>query len=72
VTDDGPEAGPAIGSQPGAPLPLGLWAIAVLLVIGGIAFLLGASLPGYVAICDALPLTSTEKIQRARLKDARR
>jgi len=25
--------------------------------------------PGYVAICDALPLTSTEKIQRARLKE---
>ena len=43
MTDDGPEAGPAIGSQPGAPLPLGLWAIAVLLVIGGIAFLLGVA-----------------------------
>jgi acyl-coenzyme A synthetase/AMP-(fatty) acid ligase len=25
--------------------------------------------PGYVALCDELPLTSTEKIQRARLKD---
>jgi acyl-CoA synthetase (AMP-forming)/AMP-acid ligase II len=25
--------------------------------------------PGYVAVCDALPLTSTEKIQRARLKE---
>jgi acyl-CoA synthetase (AMP-forming)/AMP-acid ligase II len=25
--------------------------------------------PGYVAICDSLPLTPTEKIQRARLKE---
>ncbi|HEY2400149.1 MAG TPA: AMP-binding protein, partial [Steroidobacteraceae bacterium] len=25
--------------------------------------------PGYVALCDELPLTSTEKIQRGRLKD---
>ncbi len=25
--------------------------------------------PGYVAFCDRLPLTATEKIQRARLKD---
>lgn len=25
--------------------------------------------PGYVAFCESLPLTPTEKIQRARLKD---
>jgi hypothetical protein len=43
VTEVRPGTGPA--SDPGlrAPLPLGLWAIAVLLVIGGIAFLMGAA-----------------------------
>lgn len=43
MTEDGSRAGQASDPEPRAPLPLGLWAIAVLLVIGGVAFLLGVA-----------------------------
>ena len=36
-----PTAGPPIETAP-VPLPLGLWAVAVLLILGGLAFLMGA------------------------------
>ena len=43
MTDEGPAARPPIGSRAAVPLPVGLWAVAVLLVIGGIGFLTAVS-----------------------------
>jgi hypothetical protein len=42
VTDERPTVEPTIGTPPVAPLPLGLWAVAALLIAGGVAFLMGA------------------------------
>ena len=40
MAEVGPKARPAAGTRVSVALPLGLWAVAVLLVVGGIGFLL--------------------------------
>ena len=64
---------------------LGLMSLAIpqlILIIAPIAFMIAAAhtlsrlayfkAPGYIAFCDELPLTPTEKIQRARLGELAR
>ena len=40
MTDVGPTEQPAVGTRVQVPLPIGLWAVALLLVVGGIGFLM--------------------------------
>ena len=40
MTEAGPTTQPPSGARAEVPLPLGLWAVAVLLVVGGVGFLL--------------------------------
>ena len=42
MTEVGPATKPRIGARPEVPLPLGLWAVAVLLVVGGVGFIMAA------------------------------
>jgi hypothetical protein len=43
VTDAGPTSQPTAGTRVEAPLPLGLWVVAVLLVVGGAGFILAVT-----------------------------
>ena len=43
VTDERPTTEPPIGRPTVAPLPFGLWAVAILLAVGGVAFIMGAT-----------------------------
>ena len=40
VTEVGPTTQPPVGARAEAPLPLGLWVVAALLVVGGVGFLM--------------------------------
>ena len=42
VTEAGPATQPRIGARAEVPLPLGLWAVAALLVVGGVGFIMAA------------------------------
>ena len=42
MTEAGPATQPPIGARAEVPLPLGLWAVAVLLVVGGVGFIMAA------------------------------
>ena len=42
MTEAGPATQPRIGARAEVPLPLGLWAVAVLLVVGGVGFIMAA------------------------------
>ena len=42
VTEVGPTTQPPVGARAEVPLPLGLWVVAALLVVGGVGFLMAA------------------------------
>ena len=42
MTEAGPTTQPPIGARTEVPLPLGLWAVAALLVVGGVGFVMAA------------------------------
>jgi hypothetical protein len=54
VTDEVSTARPPAGAHVEAPLPLGLWVVAALLVAGGVAFALGAFGAGPSFLADGL------------------